>query len=221
MGKTTAVLGKTVVVGRDTPGFIANRIGCYWIAVGIIEAIRHGLSIEQADAIAGPPFGVPRTGVFGLLDLIGLDLVPTVWGGLLAALPAGDDLHAYDLTAEPLIRRLIAEKRFGRKSGAGFYRQDRVTKHREALDLVTGDYRIATMVDPTSLPGGGADLAALIASDTPASRYARRVMERLQTYVSSVGPSIAESMADVDTAMELGYAWAKGPVKLAAAIGLN
>ena len=83
-----AVLGKTHVLARDTPGFIANRIGCYWLAVGVIEAIRAGLGPEDADAVAARPFSVPATGIFGLMDLIGIDLVPLVWAELETMLPA-------------------------------------------------------------------------------------------------------------------------------------
>ncbi|WP_370540708.1 3-hydroxyacyl-CoA dehydrogenase family protein [Azospirillum sp. INR13] len=135
------VLGKTVVDCRDTPAFIANRLGCHWMSVAAIEALRHGLTVEQADAVAGAPFGVPRTGIFGLLDLVGIDLVPLVWGSLLGALPAGDAHHRHDLTAEPLIRRLIAEGRIGRKAKGGFYRLAPGSKEREALNLSTGEYR--------------------------------------------------------------------------------
>ena len=71
------ILGKTVVDCFDTPGFIANRIGCYWIALGILEAGRLGLTIEEAEAV-NMAFGVPKSGVFGCLDIVGLDLVPTV-----------------------------------------------------------------------------------------------------------------------------------------------
>ncbi len=63
---------------KDTPGFIANRLGTYWLTLAIIEAIDAGLTVEEADAVIGRPMGVPKTGVFGLLDLVGLDLIPHV-----------------------------------------------------------------------------------------------------------------------------------------------
>lgn len=211
------LLGKTVVDCRDTPGFIANRIGCHWLALAAIEAIRSGLTIEEADAVMAV-FGVPRTGVFGLLDLIGLDLVPQVWGSLMAALPAGDDLHTVDLPSEAVVRRLIAAGRFGRKARAGFYRVG-ADKTRKALDLATGEYRAEEPVKSSSLPGGGRNLAALIASQDKLGRYAWAVLSRVIVYSAEHAPSIASQVGAVDTAMVLGYAWRHGPFQLADMIG--
>ncbi len=87
-------LGKGVVVCKDTPGFIANRIGAFWTQAAIGSAIDYGLSVEEADAIMGRPFGFPKTGIFGMLDLVGLDLVPYVDAGLTAALAPEDGFNA-------------------------------------------------------------------------------------------------------------------------------
>ena len=82
-------LGKSVVVCKDTPAFIANRIGTFWIESAIREAFDGGLTVEEVDALAGKAFGFPKTGVFGLLDLVGIDLGPHVAKSLLSTLPAG------------------------------------------------------------------------------------------------------------------------------------
>ncbi len=87
-------LGKNVVACNDTPGFIANRIGTYWLQCAVIEAIDGGITVEEADAVIGRPMGIPRTGVFGLIDLVGLDLMPHVLNGLAGALPETDAFHA-------------------------------------------------------------------------------------------------------------------------------
>ncbi len=76
-------LGKSVVVCKDTPAFIANRIGTFWIEVATREAIDLGLTVEEADAVAGKPMGFPKTGIFGLLDLVGIDLGPHIAASLL------------------------------------------------------------------------------------------------------------------------------------------
>jgi 3-hydroxyacyl-CoA dehydrogenase len=135
-------LGKSVVRCKDRPGFIANRLGTYWIMVGIIEAIDAGLTVEEADAIVGPPLGMPKTGIFGLLDLVGLDLVPHVNASMARALPESDDFHKANREL-PLIARMISEGRTGRKGKGGFYRLvgrdgGRV---KESVDLSTGSYR--------------------------------------------------------------------------------
>ena len=132
-------LGKGLVTCKDTPGFIANRIGCFWLAAGLVEALAEGVSVEGADAIIGKPFGIPGTGVFGLLDLVGIDLMPHILGSLHKSLPPNDPMQNYSFDI-PLIKTMIAEGRIGRKSGAGFFRQAQRDgkKIREALDLQTG-----------------------------------------------------------------------------------
>ncbi len=212
------VLGKTVVDCHDTPGFIANRIGCYWLAVAALEAKNLGLTVEEADAVMAA-FGMPRTGAFGLLDLIGIDLIPHVWGSLMSALPASDGIHSYDLPCDPTVRGMIAAGQLGRKAKGGFYRVN-PDKSREALDLVTGRYRAETPVDAAALPGKGRDLQALLKADGKHGLYASRVLSQLIAYTAKVGPEIAHDVAAIDTAMELGYAWREGPFRLAERCGL-
>ncbi len=208
------VLGKTVVSCRDTPGFIANRIGCFWIAAAAREAARMGLSVEEADAVHAA-LGIPRTGVFGLLDLVGIDLVPHVWGSLMATLPAGDALQSHDLPGWDVIRDLLAAGRFGRKSGVGFYRR-LPDGTREALDLATGAYRPLAAVEPAP-PG---DPAALVADPGRLGRYAAAVLTQVLAYATEHGPDIAEDLGAIDTAIELGYSWREGPFRLAERAGL-
>lgn len=212
-----AVLGKTVVDCRDTPGFIANRVGCFWMAAAALEAKRLGLTVEQADAIHGT-FGIPRTGVFGLFDLVGIDLVPQVWASLMKTLPPADEIHAFDLPGDPLLKDMIATGRFGRKSGAGFYRRT-PEKTMEAVDLATGAYRPEAPVKPATLPGGGRDITAMVDAEGPLGAYAWAVLSTVLAYAAEHGPEIASDVGAIDTAMELGYAWRKGPFALGDAYG--
>ena len=80
-------LGKSIVRCKDSPGFIANRLGVYWLQVGVIEAMDRGLTVEEADAVIGRPMGIPKTGVFGLIDLVGLDLMPHINASLAQRCP--------------------------------------------------------------------------------------------------------------------------------------
>lgn len=210
--------GKTVIACRDTPGFIANRLGCYWMAMATIEAVKQGLTVEEADTVAGAPFGVPKTGVFGLFDLVGIDLVPLVWSGLHRTLLSCDGFQSYDAPNHPVFKGMLAAGRFGRKSKAGFYRQSATDKkQRDIVDFASLEYRAEQPV--ASLPGGGKDLKALCASDDKFGRYAWTVLKRVVVYASSVAPEIADDVAAIDTAMELGYAWGMGPFKLADRVG--
>ena len=131
-------LGKGVVHCKDTPGFIANRIGTYWITCAVNEAIARGVTVEEADA-AHRPMGIPKTGVFGLVDLVGLDLMPLIAKSLLATLPPDDDFRRI-ARDQPLLTRMIAEGRIGRKAKGGFYRLGK-NRQKEALDLLTGEYQ--------------------------------------------------------------------------------
>ncbi|WP_445504122.1 3-hydroxyacyl-CoA dehydrogenase NAD-binding domain-containing protein [Microvirga sp. G4-2] len=212
------ILGKTVVDCHDTPGFIANRIGCYWLAVAALEAKSLGLTVEEADTVMAA-LGMPRTGAFGLLDLIGIDLIPHVWGSLMSALPASDGIHAYDLPADQIVQGMIAAGQLGRKAKGGFYRVN-ADRSREVLDLSSGLYRPEAPVDAASLPGKGRDPAALLQASDPRGLYAWRVLSRLVAYTAHVGPEIAKDVAAIDAAMELGYAWREGPFKLAERCGL-
>lgn len=211
------LLGKTVIACRDTPGFVANRIGCTWMAMAALEARCLGLTVEEADAVHGA-FGVPRTGVFALFDLIGIDLVPQVWQSLMDALPEGDAIRRFDLPGDSLFRRLIEEGRFGRKAGAGFYRKAE-DGARQALDLETGAYRPQRPVARDALPGGGRDLAAMLDDDGRLGAYAWRVFALLLRYAAEHGPEIADDVGAVDAALALGYGWKAGPFALADRLG--
>jgi 3-hydroxyacyl-CoA dehydrogenase len=215
-----SLLGKTVITCRDTPGFIANRLGCYWMSVAAIEAIEMGLRVEEADAVAGLPFGVPPTGIFGLFDLVGLDLAPGVWGSLYKALPEHDAFQAYDLPGHPVIRRMIEEDKVGRKAGGGFYRQADRSSPRETLDLATGGYRPFQPADFPSLKAAAGDLSRLCEAGDDAGRYAWKVLSRLVAYAAQVGPEIADDVLTIDLGMTLGYAWAQGPFALADRVGV-
>lgn len=212
-------LGKRVIDCRDTPGFIANRIGCFWMAAAAKAAIDAGLTVEEADAV-NAALGIPRTGVFGLLDLIGLDLVPHVWGSLMSALPGDDRLQKFDLPKDVVIRRLIETGRLGRKTKAGFYRMSS-DRRLEALDLDTLDYRLSEPAAPGALPGGGRDVGALLQADDRFGRYAWRLFREVFLYCCENGAEIAADIEAIDTAITLGYAWKKGPFRLAEAYGLE
>ncbi len=208
-------LGKTVIHAKDTPGFVANRIGVYWLQAAVTGAVDLGLTIEEADAVLGPPAGIPRTGVFGLLDLVGLDLMPPVIASLAGALPSSDPLHRVvrDL---PLLRRLIETGHTGRKGKGGFYRRGAAGK--EAVDLLSGDWRPVTAPRLDSLEQGR-DLKALMSHPDKGGRYAWSVLGGTLAYAAALVPAISESVAAVDEAMRLGYNWRWGPFELLDRLG--
>jgi 3-hydroxyacyl-CoA dehydrogenase len=216
-------LGKSIVHCKDTPGFIANRIGVYWLQLGLREAMRLGLTVEEADAVIGRPFGIPKSGIFGLLDLVGLDLIPHVIESMVRELPPDDLFHGISQVPD-LVSRLVAEGYTGRKGKGGFYRLNggKGARIKEALDLETGAYR--TSVKP-ELPGIAAAQSggprALLDFADKTGRYARSVMAQTLAYAATVGPNIADDPETVDRAMRLGYKWEYGPFELIDRIGAD
>nr|WP_294506994.1 3-hydroxyacyl-CoA dehydrogenase NAD-binding domain-containing protein [uncultured Rhodopila sp.] len=211
-------LGKSIVRCNDSPGFIANRLGIYWMQLGMLEAFDQGLTVEEADAIVGPPMGVPKTGIFGLLDLVGIDLGPQINASMRSALPASDAFHAVDREV-PLVNRMIEQGLTGRKGKGGFYRLEKTDGRRTkvAMDLKTGEYRPE---QAARLPEGAArDLRALLSLPGKMGTYAFRVLAQTISYAATLVPEAAGSIADIDAAMRLGYAWKWGPFELADRLG--
>jgi 3-hydroxyacyl-CoA dehydrogenase len=211
-------LGKSIVRCNDRPGFIANRLGIYWMQLGMLEAFDQGLTVEEADAIVGPPMGIPKTGIFGLMDLVGIDLGPQINASMRSALPPGDAFHAVDREV-PLVTRMIAQGLTGRKGKGGFYRLEKTEAGRTkvAIDLQTGEYRPERAA---RLPDGvGRDLKALLSAPGKTGSYAFRVLAQTIAYAATLVPEAAETIADIDAAMRLGYAWKWGPFELADKLG--
>jgi len=216
------VLGKGVVHAKDRPGFIANRVGGMWMQSAIGASMDLGLFVEEADAIMGRPFGFPRTGVFALLDLVGIDLMPHVADSMKRTLPA-DDPYVVNLRDPPLIRKMIAEGYTGRKGKGGFYRLDRSKKPsvKEAIDLKTGEYHESEKPQLESIRAGTRDLRALLGHADRGGEFARRVMAMTLSYAAALVPEIADTIVAVDEAMRLGYAWKWGPFELIDRIGVD
>ena len=215
-------LGKECVLCNDTPGFIANRIGTFWLQCGILEALELGLTVEEADA-AMAPFGIPKTGIFGLCDLIGLDLLPHVLDFMRLALSPGDDFHQVDRTP-PLVQRMISEGLTGRKGKGGFYRLQTKDGQRvkEAIDLSSGQYRVSEKARLSALRSPAPeDLRAWLSGDDPSGHYAWRLWSRTLAYTAGLIPEIADDIVAVDSAMRLGYNWKYGPFELLDLLGVD
>ena len=214
-------LGKSVVYCKDRPGFIANRLGVYWLQSAVVTAFETGLDIEDADAIIGRPFGIPKTGVFGLIDLVGLDLMPHINASLAGSLPAEDPFHAMNRPA-PLIERMIKDGYTGRKGKGGFYRVNReLNKRKEAIDLKTGEYRVQKKARVEAVEAAGKSLTRLFEHDSVHGRYAWTVMRETLSYAAALVGDAADEIESIDEAMRLGYNWKSGPFELIDKIGVD
>ena len=212
-------LGKGAIVCNDTPGFLGNRVGVYAMQIAMTEAFKMKLSVEEADAIFGRPMGIPKTGVFGLYDLIGIDLMADVLKSFIKELPETDEFH--EVAKEiPLVKKLIETGYTGRKGKGGFYRVNKTgeTKVMEAINLETGDYSPSKKID---LKSDKVDLKGLIERKDKYGDYAWSVISKIIKYASSLVPGITKEFNDIDEAMRLGFNWAKGPFEMLEEIGVN
>ena len=212
-------LGKGAIVCNDTPGFLGNRVGVYAMQIAMTEAFKMKLSVEEADAIFGRPMGIPKTGVFGLYDLIGIDLMADVLKSFIKELPKTDEFH--EVAKEiPLVKKLIETGYTGRKGKGGFYRINKsgATKVMEAINLETGDYSPSKKID---IKSDKVDLSGLINRKDRYGEYAWSVISKIIKYASSLVPGITNQFNDIDEAMRLGFNWAKGPFEMLEEIGVK
>lgn len=213
-------LGKSVVRCNDTPGFIANRIGTYWLHAAVVHALQHGVEVEEADAVLSRPAGVPKTGVFGLLDLVGLDLMPHILDSLRGALPEGDMFLKLG-PAPTLLSKMIADGFTGRKGKGGFYRLTE-KKDKQVMNLARGEYvpvRKPKVLAAVAAKKNG--LRALVEHDSAEGRYAWDVLRGTLSYAAHLVGEIAADIELIDRAMCLGYNWKYGPFELIDKLGAD
>ncbi len=212
-------LGKGAIVCNDTPGFLGNRIGVYAMQVAMTEAFKMKLTIEEADAVFGRPMGIPKTGVFGLYDLIGIDLMADVLKSFIKELPEQDPFQ--EVAKEiPLVKKLIETGYTGRKGKGGFYRMNKTNNQKilEAINLESGDYSPSKKID---MGIDTVNLKELINRKDKYGEYSWSVISKIIKYASSLVPGITDKFNDIDEAMRLGFNWAMGPFEMLKSIGVN
>ena len=212
-------LGKGAIICNDTPGFLGNRIGVYAMQIAMTEAFNMKLSVEEADAVFGRPMGIPKTGVFGLYDLIGIDLMADVLKSFIKELPENDPFQPV-AKEMPLVKKLIESGYTGRKGKGGFYRMNKEggKKVLEAINLETGDYSLSKKID---IKSDKVDLKKLISRGDRYGDYAWSVISKIIKYASSLVPGITDKFNDIDEAMRLGFNWSRGPFEMLKEIGVN
>ena len=219
-----ARLGKGVVHAKDTVNFIGNRIGCFWLLAGLHlaeKAMREdGLNIETVDALISAPLGLPATGLYGLIDLIGLDVMHNVGKNLAANLPA-DDAGRKFVAFTDHVQRLHDRGQLGRKTGGGFYqltRHDDGSKSMQVFDLDGDSWRAAEKV---SLAETEQTLAGLFAGDSANCRFVQDLLVTTLCYAADRVPEIANDIVNVDRAMRWGFNWQHGPFEMIDQLGAD
>ncbi len=211
-------LGKGVVHAKDTVNFIGNRIGCFFMLSGLHLAkpfLADGMTQETVDAVLGRPVGLPPTGLYGLIDLIGLDVMDLVGKNLAANLPEGDAGHSYT-TLPPAEQRMLERGQLGRKSRelGGFGRVERLddgTKRVETFDLLAEEWRDAVEPDLSGVP---ADVGEVMFTDSPQGELAWQIFGGTLRYAAGLVPEIADDIVNVDHAIRWGFNWVHGPFEM-------
>ncbi|NYT22426.1 3-hydroxyacyl-CoA dehydrogenase/enoyl-CoA hydratase family protein [Alcaligenaceae bacterium] len=214
-------LGKSVVRARDTPNFIANRIGVFGIMAAIEHARRLGLSVDVVDELTGTRLGRAKSGTFRTADVVGLDTLAHVMRTMEDQLP-GDPFHAY-FSVPPVLRALVEQGALGQKSGAGFYRKEgrRILR----LDPDTGQYVPAEgAIDPEvaallAEKDASVRLKGLRASSHPQARFVWSLLRDTLHYSAVHLHDIAGTARELDLAMQWGFGHRQGPFELWQAAG--
>lgn len=216
-------LGKGVVECLDTPNFIANRIGCFDLLAAITAMQKHNLTISEVDAIAGPPCGRPKTAVFRLLDMIGIDTICHVIANMHEMLPH-DEFR--DLLKVPdFMTKMVEKGLVGSKAGQGFYKktkEDILTLNLETLEYEKpAKVDLPILKDVKKLKCPLERVRTLCKSDTEAGAFAKDYLISACNYATFRIPEISSSPVNVDRAMNWGYNHEIGPFTALDAIGLN
>jgi 3-hydroxyacyl-CoA dehydrogenase len=222
-------LGKDVVFARDTPNFIANRIGIFIMLESVRLMQSEDLTIEDVDALTGTAIGWPRTGTFRLADLVGIDVMAHVASNFARLRESA----AADMEIAPFIRTMLERKWLGDKTGQGFYKKQKGADGKEerlALDWKTLEYHPAARPKLPSLEmAKNAErlpdrIRQLLAGDVKKDKAARfhwRLLSALWNYAADCLPEIADDAASVDRAMRAGFNWEMGPFELWDAAGVR
>ena len=217
----TTALGKGVVRAKDTPNFVANRIGVFSVIATMLHTGRFGLGFDVVDALTGPAIGRPKSATFRTVDVVGLDTTAHVIGTMRDTLP-DDPWHAH-FDVPPVLAALVAKGALGAKAKTGFYRK--AGRDIQVLDPATGEYRTsAAEVDPAvaailALPSPAEKLRGLRASGHPQADFLWSNFRDVFHYAAFQLGAIADNARDLDLAMRWGFGWAIGPFETWQAAG--
>ncbi|HZG88352.1 3-hydroxyacyl-CoA dehydrogenase/enoyl-CoA hydratase family protein [Paenibacillus sp.] len=221
-------LGKGVVVAKDTPNFVANRIGTYGMLVTLREMERGGFTVEEVDAATGPAMGRPKSATFRTLDLVGLDTFAHVAGNVRERASDPAEWEAFEVPAP--LQALIARGWLGEKAGQGFYKKVKGPDGAsviQALNLATLEYADSRKPTSASLEaakqakGARGKLRALLGAGDRYSQLAWNLLAPVLLYSAERLGEIADSVVDIDNAMKWGFNWELGPFETWDAIGVR
>ncbi|MDR0267427.1 3-hydroxyacyl-CoA dehydrogenase/enoyl-CoA hydratase family protein [Paenibacillus sp.] len=221
------VLGKGVVMAKDTPNFIANRIGTYGLLVTLREMTENGFTVEEVDAVTGPAMGRPKSATFRTLDLVGLDtfvhVADNVYNHVL------NESEKSIFAVPPMLQTMVEKGWLGEKSGQGFYVKKKVSGGSEifSLDMTSMEYvpqkkpKSASLEAAKLAKGAREKTKALIAAKDRYSELAWNILKQVLVYSAEKFGEISDSIQEIDDAMKWGFSWEIGPFEAWDAIGLQ
>ncbi len=221
-------LGKGIVYGKDTPNFVANRIGVFGMMATLHAMLDMEYRVDEVDAITGSAMGRPKSASFGTADLVGLDTFIHVVNTLKEGCPDDEAQWAFEIP--DVLSGLVSKGALGRKSGAGFFRavkKDMGKKEILVLDYKTGEYVSQVKPDIPSLKQAkkfhdpGERIKSVVFADDRAGAFAWRVMKDVLAYSANRMGEIADRIVDVDTGMKWGFNWELGPFETWDALGVE
>lgn len=222
------VLGKGIVYGKDTPNFVANRVGTFGILSVFENMGKFGLSVDEIDTIFGSAMGRPSSAVFRTADLVGLDTLDHVFGNVLNN--AHDDEARERFVSPPWLKQMISEGSLGGKTGKGFYLKSKDENGKTVIlfrDVTTGEYkptgkpRFPSLGAAKKKETAGEKVATVIAGDDAAAKCAWAVTAETLIYSANRLPEIADDVVNIDRGMRWGFAWDLGPFETWDAIGVR
>ncbi len=220
-------LGKGIVVGNDTPNFVANRIGTYGMMAILHKMSSYGMNVEQVDAIFGKPLGRPKSAVFRTADLVGLDTLAHVAANCRENLPDDDFRKAFDVP--PFLQKMLDAGILGDKTRGGFYKKSKDAAGKRtilALNLETLEYaekskvRFASTGAVRDIDEVGKRVKTFLAQDDDAAKFAWDITADVLLYSAHLLGTIADDVSNIDRAMRWGFAWDQGPFQTWDAIGV-
>lgn len=221
-------LGKTTVLCKDTPAFIANRIGVFGIMSLFHTVEKMNLSVEEVDKLTGPVLGRPKSATFRTCDVVGLDTLVHVANGVVQNCPKDEAIDTFKIPG--YVSKMVENKWLGSKTEQGFYKKVKVAGGKSeihSLDLKTLEYKpsqkvkFATLETTKSIDNLRERMKVLLAGTDKAGEFYRTTFYNLFAYVSNRIPEITEELYKIDAAMNAGFGWELGPFEAWDAVGVS
>ncbi len=222
------VIGKGIVYAKDTPNFVANRIGTYGMFYGIKAMMDLGLTIEAIDKLTGPVIGHPKSASFRTADLVGLDTLLHVADNVYQGAP--DDEKREMFQPPDFVKKMIENNLLGEKSRQGFYKKGKDSKGKKvilSLDYTTMEYspqekvKLASLEAAKNISGTAQKIKSLYSAKDAAGQFTFTTLTETLIYSANRIPEIADDIVNVDNAMKWGFAWKMGPFEIWDAIGVG